>query len=323
MSPEQARGETLDARSDLFSVGGLLYEMVTGQRPFQGTSAAAIAAAILTQDPPPLARFAPQTPAELDRIVTKLLKKDPGHRYQTARDLLIDLQTLKEEQEFQAKLGRTPMPASTTSAGSAVATAPAATDRSAPSCGRQPSGRASIPARGWHGRRRTDRARRRRVVRLARDERAMGQRPHPGAVGTGRSQALRRGVRPRRGARAVRAERSDDLARDVDDRRHDLGDDRSAGSVGVSETIPRRGRAVAAASARGRVADPNVRIARGEYVLSIAKEGYAPIERTVSGVAVRAGALTITPPPMRITNDCSPQPPCPNGWCSCQAVTTG
>ena len=105
MSPEQARGEPLDPRSDLFSVGVLLYEMVTGQRPFQATSSAALAAAILTHEPPPLARFAPHTPAELDRIVTKLLKKDPASRYQTAEDLLIDLRTLKEEQEFQRSSG--------------------------------------------------------------------------------------------------------------------------------------------------------------------------------------------------------------------------
>ncbi len=71
MSPEQARGERLDPRSDLFSVGVLLYEMVTGQRPFQGGSSAAVAAAILTHDPPPLARFAPSTPHELDRIVSQ------------------------------------------------------------------------------------------------------------------------------------------------------------------------------------------------------------------------------------------------------------
>ena len=77
MSPEQVRGEPLDARSDIFSVGVVLYEMVTGQRPFEGTSAAAIASAILTHEPPPLARFAPDTPAELERIVAKMLRKKP------------------------------------------------------------------------------------------------------------------------------------------------------------------------------------------------------------------------------------------------------
>ena len=111
MSPEQVRGEPLDPRSDLFSFGVLLYEMIGGQRPFQGQSTAAIAAAILTHEPFPLARFAPDTPSELERIVAKLLKKQPDKRYQTAKDLLIDLRTLKEEQEFQARLGRTPPPA--------------------------------------------------------------------------------------------------------------------------------------------------------------------------------------------------------------------
>ena len=121
MSPEQARGEPLDPRSDLFSVGVLLYEMVSGQRPFQGTSSAAVAAAILTHEPFPLARFAPDTPAELERIVTKLLKKQPDNRYQTAKDLLIDLRTLKEEQDFQR-------PARTNSA----ASGPTPADRAAP-----------------------------------------------------------------------------------------------------------------------------------------------------------------------------------------------
>jgi serine/threonine protein kinase len=105
MSPEQARGELLDSRSDLFSVGVLLYEMVSGQRPFQGASSAEVAAAILTHEPLPLIRFAQNTPPELERIVTKLLKKRPDSRYQTAKDLLIDLRTLKEEQEFQVRLG--------------------------------------------------------------------------------------------------------------------------------------------------------------------------------------------------------------------------
>ena len=110
MSPEQVRGEPLDSRSDLFSIGVLLYEMVSGQRPFQGASSADVAAAILTSDPLPLVRFAPDTPAELERIVTKLLKKRPDERYQTAKDLLIDLRALKEERDFQLKLGRTPQP---------------------------------------------------------------------------------------------------------------------------------------------------------------------------------------------------------------------
>ncbi len=135
MSPEQARGEALDPRSDLFSVGVLLYEMVSGQRPFQGASSAAVAAAILTHEPSPLARFAPNTPPELERIVTKLLKKQPDNRYQTAKDLLIDLRTLKEEQEFQLRLGRTPPPPGPMSSGSVSATPEIVADRIAPSAG--------------------------------------------------------------------------------------------------------------------------------------------------------------------------------------------
>jgi serine/threonine protein kinase len=95
MSPEQVRGDALDARSDLFSLGVLIYEMVSGQRPFSDTSTAAIASAILTRDPYPLVRFSPHVPAELERIAGKALRKDVDERYQTAKDLLIDRRTLR------------------------------------------------------------------------------------------------------------------------------------------------------------------------------------------------------------------------------------
>ena len=110
MSPEQVRGAETDRRSDLFSVGVLLYEMVSGRRPFDDSSSAATAAAILTRDPLPLARFAPDTPAELERIVAKSLRKDPEERYQTAADLLVDLRALKDERTFQARLERSGPP---------------------------------------------------------------------------------------------------------------------------------------------------------------------------------------------------------------------
>ncbi len=80
--------------------------MVSGRRPFDDSSSAATAAAILTRDPLPLARFAPDTPAELERIVAKSLRKDPEERYQTAADLLVDLRALKDERTFQARLER-------------------------------------------------------------------------------------------------------------------------------------------------------------------------------------------------------------------------
>jgi serine/threonine protein kinase/tetratricopeptide (TPR) repeat protein len=91
MSPEQLRGEQLDPRSDIFSFGALLYEMVTGRQPFAAESPASVLSAILTREPLPLARYAPDAPDELQRIVRKCLEKDRGQRYQSARELVIDL----------------------------------------------------------------------------------------------------------------------------------------------------------------------------------------------------------------------------------------
>ena len=88
MSPEQVKGEVLDGRSDIFSFGALLYEMLGGRRPFSDKTSAATAAAILTKDPLPISDLAPDVSPELARVVTKTLKKKPDDRYQTAKDLL-------------------------------------------------------------------------------------------------------------------------------------------------------------------------------------------------------------------------------------------
>jgi serine/threonine protein kinase/Tfp pilus assembly protein PilF len=103
MSPEQLKGEPLDGRTDIFSFGTVIYQMTTGQQPFAARSDAESVVAILTRDPPPLARYAADVPSELERIVTKALAKNRDKRYHEAADLLIDLQSLKEMLEAKAR----------------------------------------------------------------------------------------------------------------------------------------------------------------------------------------------------------------------------
>src|SRR5262249_39688398 len=110
MSPEQARGEDVDHRSDIFSLGVTLYEMIAGCRPFEGRSAADVIASILHQEPAPIAKYTPGAPGELQWIVNKALRKGCDERYQTAKELLSDLKEVKEELEIQAKLKRRAAP---------------------------------------------------------------------------------------------------------------------------------------------------------------------------------------------------------------------
>ena len=94
MSPEQAKGVPLDARTDLFSLGTVIYEMATGKTPFAGESTAEVFAALLKENPPPVSSLNPAMPKKLDAIVEKLLRKDPAQRYATAEQLREDLETL-------------------------------------------------------------------------------------------------------------------------------------------------------------------------------------------------------------------------------------
>jgi hypothetical protein len=94
MSPEQAEGRKIDARSDIFSFGSLLYEMVTGRRPFEGDSRLATLAKILNDDPAPPSRLASSIPLDVERAILRCLRKDPARRYQTMADLKVALEDL-------------------------------------------------------------------------------------------------------------------------------------------------------------------------------------------------------------------------------------
>ena len=105
MSPEQARGEKMDARTDLFSLGVMLYEMVAGRAPFAGATPSELIAAILRDEPPAFNECAPGVPPELEQIIRKALRKDRAERYQTAKDLLADLKEFKQRIELKAQVG--------------------------------------------------------------------------------------------------------------------------------------------------------------------------------------------------------------------------
>ena len=103
MSPEQASGMDLDARSDIFSLGAVLYEMVTGRRAFQGNSQLSIVSAVIGKEPEPITAVAPLTSPVLNHLISRCLAKDPEQRWQTARDVSFELEWIGEQPSYVAQ----------------------------------------------------------------------------------------------------------------------------------------------------------------------------------------------------------------------------
>src|SRR5262249_51824432 len=105
MSPEQLLGRDVDPRTDIFSLGVVMYEMATARRPFSGKTASETMDQIIHSQPEAIARFNYSVPAELERIIRKCIEKDPSRRYQSARDLLVDLRNLKRDKDSAVVVG--------------------------------------------------------------------------------------------------------------------------------------------------------------------------------------------------------------------------
>ena len=293
MSPEQVKGEVLDGRSDIFSFGALLYEMLGGRRPFSDKTSAATAAAILTRDPQPISELAPDVSPEVARIVTKTLRRNPDDRYQTAKDLYVDLRAIREGLTSGATVIQ-PGPAQIRSGkpyrsiGIAVLVAAMATG-------------------GWYVWRQSRvRAAQQQIARLdplvaegrffeAYDLATAAERVLPGDPTL---------------ARLMR-----DLAMTIS-----VSTEPAGASVYLRRYQPDAPDNAPARVLAGTTPLTDLRVARGDYVLQIEKVGFAPAERTISGTLIRPGTLRLAPPPIAMTQRLIPARDMPGRMVAVPAV---
>ena len=319
MSPEQVRGEALDGRSDIFSFGVVLYEMLSGQQPFASKSTAATASAILTHETPPLARYLRDVPNELERIVSKSLRKDVDERYQTAKDLLIDLQRLRADLEFQHRVERSSAPdgqSKRTTDLSDVQTAVGGTPLVAaqmtyehgrstgetkpePTIASAPETVLSKPlavaiavlfvvAAGvwffWH-RANVKWAQQQvpRIEQLAQEQKFF----EAYDLATAMQKYLPEDATISRLMPVI----SNTIS---------VKTDPPGAQVYLKRFLPDKAGMFRARQLVGTTPIDNQRIARGQYLLYIEKDGYAKIESTVSGATMHAGTFIVFPPPIQV-----------------------
>ncbi len=318
MSPEQARGLKVDARTDIFSLAVLIYEMVAGRLPFEGSNTNEIVASTLSdKEPAPLARYARELPAELERIVSKALRKDREERYQTIKDLLIDLRSLRAELEFQRRLERSTPPDSSRDEIVAANSPPVAVETAeqpvAPTAIREEKTAREHRTKGGARLWKTASSRTGLVVIAAtvivafsgwffwsRANVKWARAQLPRIEQLEQSQQYFEAY-----DLAIVAQKflSDDatLTRLMPTISDNLSvtTEPAGAQVYLKRFVPEASR-FPPVEFVGTTPISNLRIARGQYILYIEKDGYAKIERTLSGAIWHASKLTIMPPPLRI-----------------------